>query len=86
VPRPDAVLYPKMANLITTAGELEVIGPDTSGETEFVLLLDGGRVLVGAGRDQFDRELEKSTIEKAEAVCQSAPSSEVGLRCAATIA
>ena len=74
VPCPDEtpVLYPKMANLITTADEVEVIGPDTSGEAEFVLLLDTGRVLVGTGSDHTDREPEKTTIEKARS---SAPTS-----------
>ncbi|OGK95729.1 MAG: hypothetical protein A2W08_07370 [Candidatus Rokubacteria bacterium RBG_16_73_20] len=79
VPCPDEtpVLYPKMASLITTADEVEVIGPDTSGEAEFVLLLDAGRVLVGTGSDHTDRELEKTTIEKAKVVCPNVLSSEV---------
>lgn len=79
VPCPDRtpVLYPKMAGLLTTADEVEVIGPDTSGEAEFVLLLESGRVLVAAGSDHTDRELEKSTIEKAKVVCPNVLSSEV---------
>jgi hypothetical protein len=47
VPYPDEtpVFYPKMASRITTADEVEVIGPDISGEAEFVLLLDAGRAI-----------------------------------------
>jgi hypothetical protein len=79
VPCPDEVptLYPKMANLLTTGDEVEVIGPDTSGEAEFVLLIDRGRVLVACGSDHTDRELEKTTIEKAKVVCPSVLSREV---------
>lgn len=79
VPCPDRtpVLYPKMAHLITTADEVEVIGPDTSGEAEFVLLLEPARVLVAVGSDHTDRELEKRTIEKAKVVCPNVLSSEV---------
>lgn len=79
VPCPDRtpVLYPKPARLITTAAELEVLGPATSGEAEFVLLAGPDRVLVGAGSDHTDRDLEKTTIEKAKLVCPNVLSAEV---------
>ncbi len=62
------VLYQKFAHLLTTAGEIEVPGPDTSGEAEFVLLVERDRVPVAAGSDHTDRALEKQTIEKSKLV------------------
>lgn len=79
VPCPDRtpVLYPKLAHLITTATEIEVLGSGTSGEAEFVLLAGPERILVGAGSDHTDRELEKTTIEKAKLVCPNVLAPEV---------
>ena len=79
VPCPDRtpVLYPKFGHLITTATEIEVLGSSTSGEAEFVLLVGSDRILVAAGSDHTDRELEKTTIEKAKLVCSSVLSAEV---------
>lgn len=78
VPCPDRtpVLYQKFSHLLTTAGEIEVLGPDTSGEAEFVLLVGRDRVLVAAGSDHTDRELEKQTIEKSKLVCPGVLSRE----------
>jgi hypothetical protein len=79
VPCPDRtpVLYQKFARLLTTAGAVEVLGPDTSGEAEFVLLAGRDRVLVAAASDHTDRELEKTSIEKSKLVCPGVLSPEV---------
>lgn len=79
VPCPDRtpVLYPKFASLITTAPEIDVLGSGTSGEAEFVLLVELDRILVGAGSDHTDRDLEKTSIEKAKLVCPNVLSGEV---------
>ncbi|MFZ1059118.1 MAG: DUF2848 family protein [Candidatus Rokuibacteriota bacterium] len=71
------VLYPKLGHLITTAAEIEVLGSGTSGEGEFVLLVGRDGVLVAAGSDHTDRDLEKTTIEKAKLVCPNVLSREV---------
>lgn len=78
VPCPDRtpVLYQKFGHLLTTAGEIEVLGPHTSGEAEFVLLVGPDRILVAAGSDHTDRELEKQTIEKSKLVCPGVLSTE----------
>ena len=78
VPCPDRtpVLYPKLPHLITTAAEIEVLGSGTSGEGEFVLLVGSDRVLVAAGSDHTDRDLEKTTIEKSKLVCPNVLSPE----------
>lgn len=79
VPCPDRtpVLYPKMANLITTAAEIDVLGAETSGEAEFVLLAEADRVLVATGSDHTDRGLERVTIEKAKLVAPNVISKDV---------
>jgi len=79
VPCPERtpVLYPKPPHLVTTSGEIEVLGECTSGEGEFVLLVEADRVLVGCGSDHTDRDLETLTIEKAKLVCPNVLSPEV---------
>lgn len=79
IPCPDRtpVLYQKPAHLVTTGAEIEVLGRETSGEAEFVLLVAADRVLVAAGSDHTDRELEKTTIEKSKLVCPAVISADV---------
>ena len=79
VPVPEEVptLYPVASYLITTGDALEVVGESTSGEAEFVLLLEGGKIYVGAGSDHTDRDLEASSIIKAKQICPNVISSVV---------
>ncbi len=79
IPAPDStpVLFPKPASLLTQGSIIEVLGGQTSGEAEFVLLVAGGRVLVAAGSDHTDRELEKVSIEKAKMMCPNVLSREL---------
>lgn len=55
--------YPMLPDRITTSERIEVL-PDskTSGEVEYVLLLDGDNIYVTVGSDHTDRELEKYSI------------------------
>ena len=79
IPAPERTptLYAKPASLLTQGPAIEVLGGRTSGEAEFVLLIAGGRVLVAAGSDHTDRELEKTSIEKAKMMCPNVISREV---------
>lgn len=79
IPPPSSVpiFFPVLSHNITTAKQIEVVGPRTSGEAEFVLLFDGENVLVGVGSDHTDRELERYSIVKSKQVCQNVLSSEV---------
>ena len=79
VPAPASTptLYAKPAGLLTQGPVIEVLGGHTSGEAEFVLLVARGRVLVAAGSDHTDRELEKVSIEKAKMMCPNVLSREV---------
>ena len=79
VPAPESTptMYAKPASLLSQGPTIEVLGGHTSGEAEFVLLIRGGRVLVAAGSDHTDRELEKVSIEKAKMMCPNVVSREV---------
>ncbi len=79
IPAPEGtpVLFPKPAGLLTQGPTIDVLGGTTSGEAEFVLLVAGGRVLVAAGSDHTDRELEKVSIEKAKMMCPNVISRDV---------
>ena len=79
VPPPPSVpmVFPVLSHNITAAGHIEVVGRKTSGEAEYVLLLDQGRVFVGVGSDHTDRELEAYSIVQSKQVCCNVLSPEV---------
>ena len=79
VPAPTRVpiLFPATVDRLTMADEIEVLGDQTSGEAEFVLVYHQGRVYVAAGSDQTDRELEKTSITFAKQVCPNVLSRQV---------
>lgn len=56
--------------LLTTAPELDVLGPDSSGEAEFVILVDeAGEWWVGVGSDHTDRKAEAWSIAASKQMC-----------------
>jgi len=77
VPEEIPTLYPVASYLITTRNVLEVVDESTSGEAEFVLLLQGGKIYVAVGSDHTDRNLEASSIIKAKQICPNVVSSVV---------
>ena len=81
VPAPEETptLYPVASNLIIINDSLEVVDEFTSGEAEFVLLLDGTKIYVGVGSDHTDRKLEVSSIIKAKQICPNVISPVVWL-------
>ena len=56
-------------HLVSTMTELEVLGKNTSGEVEPVLLFHRGQRYLGVGSDHTDRELEKTSIAKSKVMC-----------------
>ena len=48
----------KSSYLLTNEDEIEVQGPQTSGEVEYVAIIDKGEVLISVGSDHNDRTLE----------------------------
>jgi hypothetical protein len=65
------MFYPKPDWSLCFEGEIHVQGAETSGEVEFVLLIDRGITYVGVGSDHTDRELEKHSVVKSKQVCPS---------------
>ncbi len=65
---PAPRIYPIAVDALTTGGEVQVQGVETSGEVEIVLLM-ADRLYVGVGSDHTDRALEKTSIAWSKQVC-----------------
>jgi hypothetical protein len=63
------VFYRVSAGLLTTADRIEVVGPDTSGEIEVVVMEIGGRCYVGVGSDHTDNKMEAHSVALAKQLC-----------------
>ena len=71
IPRPPRtpMFYLLSADLLTTAGEIAVIGSATSGEIECLLVSRVDGLWVGLGSDHTDRALERTSVAKSKQVC-----------------
>jgi hypothetical protein len=71
VARPKAVpvFYRVSGALLTTAGDVEMVGREASGEAEAVLWKHDGRLYVGVGSDHTDRALEATGITVSKQLC-----------------
>lgn len=56
-------------HLLTTSTHIQVHGPQTSGEVEWVLLWHRGEILVTVGSDHTDRKLESVSVAKSKNMC-----------------
>jgi hypothetical protein len=71
---------PKLRDKITTDDRIEVLhGIKTSGEAEFVLLIDRGDLYIGIGSDHSDRETEKYNMWISKQICPCVLSKKVWL-------
>ncbi|SEO87461.1 Protein of unknown function [Rhodospirillales bacterium URHD0017] len=61
--------YRVAASLLTQAGTIQVVGDDTSGEAEPVLLGTADRLWVTVGADHTDRNLETYGVAQSKQVC-----------------
>jgi hypothetical protein len=68
-PRTTPIFYRVAASLLTTAEEIQVSGPDTSGEVEFVLLQRGDGLWVTVGSDHTDRKAETIGVSLSKQLC-----------------
>lgn len=70
-PRPTRtpVFYRVAASLLTTGASIEVVGPETSGEVEFVLVPRADGLWVGLGSDHTDRGVERTSVALAKQLC-----------------
>jgi hypothetical protein len=71
VPAPDVSpsFYECDPGLLTTSDEIGVVGGQTSGEVEAVLVQCGHTLLLTVGSDHTDRELERTSIPEAKRAC-----------------
>jgi hypothetical protein len=68
-PASTPIYYRVSARRLTTADSIEVSGPDSSGEVEFVLFGAQGRILVGLGSDHTDRKVETYSVTVSKQMC-----------------
>ncbi len=76
-PASAPIYYRVSRNLLTTADQIEVVGENSSGEVEFVLIRDGGRLWLGVGSDHTDRKVETYNITVSKQLCEKPIASEL---------
>jgi Protein of unknown function (DUF2848) len=69
-PSSTPVFYRVSSSRLTTRSAIEVSGGKTSGEVEFVLLKDRGRLWIGVGSDHTDRDLEALNVSLSKQICE----------------
>jgi hypothetical protein len=71
VPRPSSVpvFYRNAVSNVTQAERLEVLGPDTSGEVEPVIVALADGLWIGLGSDHTDRKAETMGIALSKQLC-----------------
>ncbi len=74
-PKTTPIFYRVAASLFTHADEIQVSGPDTSGEVEFVLLQEG-ELRVALGSDHTDRKAETIGVSLSKQLCAKPVSKE----------
>ena len=75
-PRTTPIFYRVSAALFTYANEIQVSGPDTSGEVEFVLLQTKDGLRVAVGSDHTDRKAETIGVTLSKQLCAKPVSAE----------
>ena len=76
-PASTPIHYRVSNSLLTTADEIEVVGENSSGEVEFVLLRENGRIWLGAGSDHTDRKVETYNVTISKQLCEKPMSPEL---------
>jgi hypothetical protein len=74
-PKTTPIFYRVAASLFTLADEIQVSGPDTSGEVEFVLM-QGPELRVAVGSDHTDRKAETIGVSLSKQLCAKPVSRE----------
>ena len=68
-PKTTPIFYRVAAGLLTFSDEIQVSGPDTSGEVEFVLLSKPDGLWVTVGSDHTDRKAETVGVTLSKQLC-----------------
>ena len=69
-PKTTPIFYRVSASLITFSNQIQVSGPDTSGEVEFVLLSKPDGLWVTVGSDHTDRKAETIGVSLSKQLCE----------------
>lgn len=75
-PKSTPIFYRVSATLFTHADEIQVSGPDTSGEVEFVLINKDSTLFVALGSDHTDRKAETIGVSLSKQLCAKPVSRE----------
>ncbi|HUG78465.1 MAG TPA: DUF2848 domain-containing protein [Burkholderiales bacterium] len=75
-PKTTPIFYRVAASLFTHQDEIQVSGPDTSGEVEFVLLKTENELRVAVGSDHTDRKAETIGVSLSKQLCAKPVSRE----------
>jgi hypothetical protein len=75
-PKTTPIFYRVAASLFTFADEIEVSGPDTSGEVEFILVKTENELRVMVGSDHTDRKAETIGVSLSKQLCAKPVSAE----------
>ena len=75
-PKTTPIFYRVAASLFTFADEIEVSGPDTSGEVEFVLIQQDSQLKIAVGSDHTDRKAETIGVSLSKQLCAKPVSAE----------
>ncbi len=68
-PSRTPLFYRVSASLLTHASAIDVLGPDTSGEAEPLVIRAGGRLWLGLASDHTDRALEAHSVAASKQAC-----------------
>jgi hypothetical protein len=68
-PKTTPIFYRVAASLLTTAGTIEVIGADSSGEVECIVYALGEGLWLGLGSDHTDRKAEAIGVTLSKQMC-----------------
>ncbi|MBW3098160.1 DUF2848 domain-containing protein [Pseudohoeflea coraliihabitans] len=74
-PRATPLFYRVSASRLATSEVLDVVGGDSSGEVECVLVASEGRLFVGVGSDHTDRKVEAYGVTVSKQICDKPVSS-----------
>ena len=68
-PASTPIFYRASAARLCQADEIQVVGEESSGEVEFVLVQWGGETWVGTGSDHTDRKVESYGVTVSKQMC-----------------
>jgi hypothetical protein len=71
------IYFPLSNNLLTLSDRIQAVGPESSGEVEYVLLFGEQGTLVGVASDHTDRAFERHGIQEAKQMYPNVMAREV---------